>query len=63
MAEIFPPSWYDARYQHLVEDFIRNMPISWEDKKQLLLEWCDRAGVECTAEKVGRTIGAPPGEI
>ena len=63
MAEIFPPSWYDAKYQHLVEDFIRNMPISWEDKKQLLLEWCDRAGVQCTAEKVSRVIGRPAGEI
>ena len=63
MAEIFPPSWYDPQYQHLVEDFIRNLPISWEDKKQLLLEWCDRAGVECTAEKVARVIGVPAGEI
>lgn len=63
MAEIFPPSWFDPAYQHLVEDFIRNLPISMEDKKQLLLEWCDRAGVEVTAEKVSRTIGRPAGEI
>ena len=63
MAEIFPPSWYYAEFQGLVEDFIRNLPISWEDKKQLLLEWCDRAGVECTAEKVARVIGVPAGEI
>ena len=63
MAEVFPPSWYNPKYQELVEDFIRELYISWEDKKQLLLEWCDRAGVQCTAEKVARVIGVPAGEI
>ena len=63
MAEIFPPDWYDPEMQPHVESFIRMLPISWEDKKQLLLEWCDRAGVQCTAEKVARVIGVPAGEI
>lgn len=63
MAELFPESWFVPKMQPFVEDFIRNLPLSWEDKKQLLMEWCDRAGVQITAEKVARTIGAKPGEI
>lgn len=63
MAEIFPPSWFDPRMQEFVEDFIRNMPISVDDKKQVLVEWCNRAGVAITAEKVERATGRPAGEV
>ena len=63
MSDIFPTSWFDPQYQELVEDFIRNLPISIDDRKQLLISWCEQAGVQITAEKVGRATGRPAGEV
>jgi hypothetical protein len=63
MSEIFPYSWCRPEYQELVEDFIRNLPVSADIKKQVLIEWCDCAGVRITAEKVERVTGLPAGEV
>lgn len=60
---IWPDSWCVPEMQRRVEDFIRNAPISVDDKKQALIDWCDCAGVQITAEKVERVTGLPAGEV
>jgi len=47
----------------LVEDFIRGLRLTPEDKKQVLMEWAEMAGVTVTAEKVERVTGLPAGEV
>jgi len=63
MGEVFPVSWYTPEAQELVEDFIRELRLTPEDKKQVLIEWAERAGVTVTAEKVERVTGLPAGEV
>lgn len=63
MAEIFPPSWLVPGAQEMVVDFIRHMPLTPEDKKQILVEWAELAGVILTREKVERVTGLPAGEV
>lgn len=63
MAALFPPSWFVPEAQQLVLDFLRNMPVTPEDRKQALIEWADRAGVTLTAEMVEAVTGLPAGEV
>lgn len=63
MAAVFPASWFHPGAQQLVLDFLRNMPVTPEDRKQALIEWADRAGVTLTAEMVEAVTGLPAGEV
>lgn len=63
MAAVFPVSWFNPRAQELVLDFLREMPVSPDDRKQALIEWADRAGVTLTAEMVEAVTGLPAGEV
>lgn len=60
---MWPDSWCVPAMQRQVEDFIRNLPISVDDKKQALIAWCECAGVKITAAKVERVTGLPAGEV
>ncbi len=63
MADVFPVSWFRQEAQEMVLDFLGNMPVPVEDKKQALIEWADRAGVTLTAEMVEAVTGLPAGEV
>ena len=58
-----PDSWCVPGMQERVEDLLISLPISVEDKKQALYEWCECAGVPITKEKVERVTGLPAGEV
>lgn len=63
MPELWPDSWCVPEMQEFVEDYLRELPISAEDKKQALMAWCECAGVPITREKVERVTGLPAGEV
>lgn len=63
MSAVFPVSWYRQGAQELVLDFLGNMPVSPEDRKQALIEWADKANVTLTAEMVEAVTGLPAGEV
>lgn len=58
-----PDSWCDPAFQQQVLDLLRMLPITPDDKKQALLDWCDCAGVPVTAEMVEYVTGLPAGEV
>lgn len=63
MATLFPISWLRPEAQELVLDFLGNLPVSADDRKQALIEWADRAGVTLTAQMVEAVTGLPAGEV
>lgn len=63
MAELFPASWCTEAATELVLDFLAELPVPAEDRKQALIEWADCAGVRITREMVEHVTGLPAGEV
>ncbi|MBA7661312.1 hypothetical protein ES703_69327 [subsurface metagenome] len=52
MQEVIPPSLLD---KNKVDEFIvwlKALWLDWEDRKQLLMFWADRVGLNVTAELI-----------
>ena len=58
-----PDSWCVPGMLEMVLDLLANLPMTADDKKQGLIDWCDCAGVVITAEMVERVTGLPAGEV
>ena len=63
MSEFFPPGWCDPSMRDKVVEFIRNLPISVDDKKQMIIAWVECAGLTLTAKMVEQATGRPAGEV
>lgn len=58
---MMPDSWMVPARWDVVSEFLRWLPVPWQDRKQALLLWADRAGVKLTRyhyESIAR-----PGEV
>lgn len=56
-GSLFPEGWCVPEAQEMVVQWIRWLDVQPEGKKQILLLWCDCAGVELTRELVIAVIG------
>ena len=54
MEEIIPARYLSPEQQEEFLTMLRTLPLDPEDKKLMLLYWCDRLGVKLTAELVKR---------
>jgi len=54
---LFPHGWCDPEREDWIVQWIRWLDIQPEGKKQILLLWCDCAGVPVTRELVVRVLG------
>lgn len=54
---LFPEGWCVPGAQDLVIRWIRWLDIQPEGKKQILLLWCDCAGVKLTRDLVVKVLG------
>jgi len=58
---LFPAGWCDASLVEQVCAWIRWLGVQPEEKKQILLLWCDCAGVKLTRALVIKVLGEEGG--
>lgn len=57
---LFPPSW---RYLQRVLRYIRDLPVGPWERKQLLMDWLERAGIKMQGWMIEFITGLPPGSF
>ena len=60
-GSLFPEGWCDASLVEKVCAWIRWLDIDDAEKKQILLLWCDCAGVKLTRDLVIKVLGEEGG--
>jgi len=60
-GSLFPAGWCSPSAQELVIQWLRWLDIQPEGKKQLLITWCDCAGVKLTRDLVIKVLGEEGG--
>lgn len=60
---LFPASWLTPERKQDVMDLLRRLPLDPADKKQVFLEWAERAGVQLNAEEIREVTGRPAYEV
>ena len=63
MSEAFPEEWTGVDGKLRVIRALRELPLTWREKKAALFEWCKEHEVKLWAADVKAVTGRPAGEV